>query len=167
MRALLYGLFLDSGNDAAETLARAIMPRPQFIAEMNTRAGMLGLRQTHFSNPTGLDDPRLRSSARDLAVTAAYLELHYPELAAIAATREKSIASSAQHAAYAPWNLNKLLATYPGADGLKTGFTDDAGGCVAASAVRGHRRLLAIVLHSDVFFTDAARLLDYGFSTAV
>jgi D-alanyl-D-alanine carboxypeptidase (penicillin-binding protein 5/6) len=132
---------------------------------MNTRAALLGLGQTHFSNPTGLDDAGLRSSARDLAVVAAYLELHYPDLASIAGTRETAIAATAQHGAYAPWNLNKLLATYPGADGLKTGFTDEAGGCLAASAVRGNRRLLAIVLHSDIFFTDAARLLDYGFST--
>jgi D-alanyl-D-alanine carboxypeptidase (penicillin-binding protein 5/6) len=165
VRDLMLGLFLDSGNDAAETLASSIIPRRRFLAEMNARAALLGLHSTAFSNPTGLDDPGLRSSARDLAVVAAYLEQHYPELRSIAATRQKSIPAAAGHAAYAPYNLNKMLWTYPGADGLKTGFTDDAGGCVAASASRGRRHLLAVVLHSNVFFTDAGRLLDYGFSS--
>jgi D-alanyl-D-alanine carboxypeptidase (penicillin-binding protein 5/6) len=165
VRDVLYGLFLDSGNDAAETLAGALLPRARFLAEMNARAALLGLRETRFSNPTGLDDPGLHSSARDLAVLAAYLELHYPELKDIASTRQKWIPAAGWHGAYAPYNLNKLLWSYAGADGLKTGLTDDAGGCVAASATRGGRHLLAIVLHSDVFFTDAARLLDYGFAT--
>lgn len=167
VRALMYGLFLVSGNDAAETLAGAIIPRQRFIQEMNARARVLGLSQTRFTNPTGLDDPGLRSSAADLAVVASYLVLHYPDLAAIAGSRQKSIAAGAHHGPYSLYTLNKLLASYPGADGLKTGFTDDAGGCVAATAVRGGRRLVAIVLHSDVFFTDAGRLLDYGFATAV
>jgi serine-type D-Ala-D-Ala carboxypeptidase (penicillin-binding protein 5/6) len=164
VRALMYGVFLVSGNDAAETLAGAIIPRSRFIAEMNARARMLGLTQTKFTNPTGLDDPGLHSSAHDLAVVAAYLVFHYPDLAAIASSREKSIPMGARHGPYSLYALNKLLASYPGADGLKTGFTDEAGGCVAATAVRGGRRLVVIVLHSDVFFTDAARLLDYGFA---
>jgi D-alanyl-D-alanine carboxypeptidase (penicillin-binding protein 5/6) len=167
LRALMYGVFLVSGNDAAETLAGAIIPRSRFIAEMNARARMLGLRQTKFTNPTGLDDPGLHSSAHDLAVVAAYLVLHYPDLAAIAGSRQKSIPAGAHHGPYSLYALNKLLASYPGADGLKTGFTDEAGGCVAATAVRGGRRLVVIVLHSDVFFTDAARLLDYGFAVRV
>ena len=167
VRALMYGLFLVSGNDAAETLAGAIIPRSRFLDEMNARARSLGLTRTRFTNPTGLDDPGLRSSAHDLAVIAAYLVAHYPDLAAIASSREKSIPAGTHHDSYSLNTLNKLLASYPGADGLKTGFTDEAGGCVAATAVRGGRRLVAIVLHSDVFFTDAARLLDYGFATRV
>lgn len=164
VRALMYGVFLVSGNDAAETLAGAIIPRSRFISEMNARARMLGLTQTRFTNPTGLDDPGLHSSAHDLAVVAAYLVLHYPDLAAIAGSRQKSIPAGAHHGPYSLYALNKLLASYPGADGLKTGFTDNAGGCVAATAVRGGRRLVVIVMHSDIFFTDAARLLDYGFA---
>jgi D-alanyl-D-alanine carboxypeptidase len=166
VRALMYGLFLVSGNDAAETLAGAIIPRQRFLQEMNARARALGLTHTRFTNPTGLDDPGLRSSAHDLAVVAAYLVVHYPDLAAIAGSRQKSISAGAHHGPYSLYTLNKLLASYAGADGLKTGFTDDAGGCVAATAVRGDRRLAAIVMHSDVFFTDAARLLDYGFAVA-
>jgi len=165
VRELLYGLFLDSGNDAAETLGQAIVPRARFIAEMNARAAGWGLRDTAFSNPSGLDDPGLVSTPYDLAVVAGHLVSGYPALMEIAGTRSQSIPATSTHHAYAPYNLNKLLWTYPGATGLKTGFTDDAGGCVVATATRNGRRLIAVIMHSDVFFTDAARLLDYGFST--
>lgn len=162
---LLYGLFLDSGNDAAETLARGLIPRDRFLAEMNLRASQLGLTQTNYTNPTGLDEPGLRSSAWDIAVLAGQLASHYPQLARIAATKELWIPPAAQHKGYSAVNLNKLVRTYPGATGLKTGLTDDAGGCVVATATRGGRHLLAVVMHSEVFFTDAGRLLDYGFAT--
>lgn len=163
---LLYGLFLDSGNDAAEALARGLIPRDRFIAEMNVRAAQLGLAETHFTNPTGLDEPGLRSSAWDLAVLARQLTGHYPQLLRIASQKEVWIPPTAEHKGYSAVNLNKLLRTYPGAEGLKTGLTDDAGGCVIATAGRGKRHLLAVVMHSDLFFTDAGRLLDYGFATA-
>lgn len=166
VRELLHGLFLDSGNDAAEALARGIVGRDRFIGLMNRKAERLGLADSHFSNPTGLDDQGLQSSAYDLAVTATTLIDDYPELARIAGTKDRTIAATAGHKAFAPINLNKLLWSYPGANGLKTGFTDEAGGCVAASASRGGRRLVAVTLHSDVFFTDAGKLLDYGFSTS-
>src|SRR5438552_5068670 len=73
VRQLLYGMFLPSGNDAAVTLAQAILPEPQFIAGMNALAASLGLRQTHFTNPWGADDAGHHASASDLAVAAAYL----------------------------------------------------------------------------------------------
>ncbi len=164
VRELLYGLFLDSGNDAAETLARTLMPRDRFLALMNAKAAGWGLGDTHFVNPSGLDSAGHRSTAYDLAVIAGHLELEHPELMQIAGTREHPIPGTSEHKAFDPHNLNKLLWQYPGATGLKTGLTDDAGGCVAASATRGGRHLVAIVLDSDVFFTDAIRLLDYGFS---
>src|SRR5712691_11242021 len=86
VRELLYGVFLDSGNDAAETLASAATSRSTFIADMNAKAARLGLRTTHFMNPTGLDEPGLYSSAYDLALAATYLESHYPGLVSMAAT---------------------------------------------------------------------------------
>ncbi|MEP7104985.1 MAG: D-alanyl-D-alanine carboxypeptidase family protein [Chloroflexota bacterium] len=165
VRELLYGLFLDSGNDAAEALGQAIVPRARFIADMNAKAGRWGLKGTTFANPSGLDDPGLRSTPYDLAVIAGHLATEYPALMEIAGTREHSIPATPQHRAYAPYNLNKMLATYPGSTGLKTGLTDDAGGCVVVTATRNGRRLVAVVMRSDIFFTDAARLLDYGFST--
>ncbi len=164
VKVLLYGLFLDSGNDAAETLARTIVTRERFLELMNAKAAAIGMKTSHFENPTGLDDDALRSSAYDLAIAATAIATRYPQLLEIAGTKEAPIASTATHKSYDPYNLNKLLWTYPGATGLKTGFTDQAGGCVAATAVRGGRHLVVVVMRSDVFFTDAGRLLDYGFS---
>jgi D-alanyl-D-alanine carboxypeptidase (penicillin-binding protein 5/6) len=161
LRTLLYGVFLDSGNDAAETLARVLMPRDRFLQEMNDRARRLGLADTHFSNPTGLDEPGLFSTAYDLGVIAATLWRDYPVLVGIASTRDIVIpAEPSKHKAFEPQNFNKMLWQYPGANGLKTGFTDDAGGCVAVTVQRGSRHLVAVIMHSDVFFTDAAKALD-------
>lgn len=164
VRDLLYGLFLDSGNDAAEALAQGIVQRPLFIGLMNAKVRSLGLRDTHFSNPTGLDDPGVRSTAFDLAMIAGFLSTHYPLLMQVAGTQDHFIPATSSHKAYEPLSLNKLLYLYPGATGLKTGLTDDAGGCLAATVTRGHRHLVSIVLGSDVFFGDSETLLDYGFN---
>src|SRR5712691_3939734 len=86
VRELLYGVFLSSGNDAAETLAAGVTSRSRFLADMNAKAARLGLRTSHFTNPTGLNEPGLYSSAYDLALAATYLESHYPGLVSMAAT---------------------------------------------------------------------------------
>jgi len=165
VRILLYGLLLDSGNDAAEALARGLMPRGRFIQEMNRKAKRLGLRDSHFSNPSGLDDEELHSSAYDLAIVAGVIGQDYPELAQIAATRDITIPATGAHKAFTPHNLNRLLWAYPGVNGLKPGYTDDAGSCVVATASRDGRRLAVVVLHaSGSSYGDASRLLDYGFS---
>jgi len=161
---LLYGLFLDSGNDAAEVLAQGIVPRPLFIELMNRKVRGLGVHETTFVNPTGLDDAAHRSTAYDLAMIAGYLSTHYPLLMKVAGTRDHFIPATASHKAYEPISLNKLLALYPGATGLKTGFTDDAGGCLAATATRSGHHLVSVILGSDVFFGDSEALLDYGFN---
>ena len=104
-------------------------------------------------------------SAHDLAHTAAYLDTYYPQLAAIAATKETSIAATATHKAFHPYNLNPLLWNYPGATGLKTGLTDNAGGCIVATATRAGRHLIAVVMNATgVSAADATVLLNYGFS---
>ena len=165
VRDVLYGLFLDSGNDAAEALATGIVPRDRFIRQMNQKAKSIGLTASHFVTPSGLDAPGHGMSAHDLAHTAAYLDRYYPQLAAIAATREISIPATATHKAFHPYNLNPLLWSYPGATGLKTGLTDDAGGCIVATASRGGRHLVAVVMHATGFSAaDATALLNYGFS---
>jgi len=165
VRDLIYGLFLDSGNDAAETLARGIVPRERFIRQMNQKAKSIGLTNTLFVNPSGLDAPGHGMSAHDIAHTAAYLDRYYPQLAAIAATKDISIAATDTHKAFPMQNLNRMLWTYPGATGLKTGLTDNAGGCWLATATRNGRHLIAVVLNATGFSADDARiLLDYGFS---
>jgi D-alanyl-D-alanine carboxypeptidase (penicillin-binding protein 5/6) len=165
VRQLLDGLFLDSGNDAAEALSQGIVPRERFIRQMNQKALSIGLTASHFVNPSGLDAAGHGMSAHDLAHVAAYLDKYYPELASIAATREISIAATSTHKAFYPHNLNGLLWTYPGATGLKTGLTDNAGGCMVATVTRGGRHLVAVVLNATGFSaSDATVLLNYGFS---
>ena len=165
VREVLYGLLLDSGNDAAEALASGIVPRERFIRQMNLKAKSIGLTPSHFANPSGLDAPGHGMSAHDLAHAAAYFETYYPELAAIAGTRDMRIAATSTHKAFQPHNMNRLLGTYPGATGLKPGFTGDAGGCMLATATRGNRHLIAVVLNATQHSTeDAATLLNYGFS---
>jgi D-alanyl-D-alanine carboxypeptidase (penicillin-binding protein 5/6) len=165
VRELLYGLLLDSGNDAAEALAYGIVPRERFIRQMNLKAKSIGLTSSHFANPSGLDASGHGMSAHDIAHAAAYFITYYPELAAIAGTKDVKIPATATHKAFQPHNLNRLLATYPGATGLKPGFTDDAGGCMLATATRGNRHLVAVVLNATQHSTDdAATLLNYGFS---
>lgn len=165
VRQLLDGLLLDSGNDAAEALAQGIVPRDRFIRQMNQKAGSIGLTGSHFTNPSGLDAPGHGMTARDLVHVAAYLDKYYPDLAAIAATKDIAIPATAEHKAFYPHNLNRLLWSYPGATGLKTGLTDNAGGCMLATATRDGRHLAVVVLNATLHSTDdAAKLLDYGFS---
>jgi D-alanyl-D-alanine carboxypeptidase len=165
VRQLLDGLFLDSGNDAAEALARGIVPRDRFVRLMNLKAESIGLTATHLVNPSGLDANGHGMSAHDLAHVAAYIGKYYPELAAIAATKDIAIPATTNHKAFYPHNLNRLLWTYSGATGLKTGLTDNAGGCMLATATRAGRHLVAVVLNATGFSTaDATVLLNYGFS---
>ena len=167
VRDLLYGALLNSGNDAAFALADGIVPLDRFLYLMNRKAAYLHLRDTHFSTPNGLTDPANHTSAYDLAVLAAYIERYYPELTAIAATRDTYLPASASHPGFYPHNVNHFLDVYPGATGLKTGFTNDAGGCLVATATRGGRHLLLVVMGSDIMFGDGVKLMDYGFSTPV
>lgn len=165
VRELLEGLLLESGNDAAEALAQGIVPRDRFIRQMNLKARAIGLTESHFVNPSGLDADGHVMSARDLVHEAAYLEAYYPEIAAIAATRDVAMPASADHKAFYAHNLNRMLWTYPGATGLKTGLTDNAGGCWLATATRGSRHLIVVVLNATgQSANDAAALLDYGFA---
>ena len=120
---------------------------------------------SHFVNPSGLDAPGHGMSAHDLAHAAAYLDRYYPDVAAIAAIKDVAIPATALHKAFHPHNLNRLLWTYPGATGLKTGLTGDAGGCMLATATRDGRHLIAVVLNATYHSTeDATVLLNYGFS---
>ncbi|HXN03958.1 MAG TPA: serine hydrolase [Candidatus Acidoferrum sp.] len=165
VRELLDGVFLASGNDAAETLASAVTSRSAFVADMNAKAARLGLRASHFTNPTGLSEAGLYSSAYDLALAATYLESHYPGLAGIAATAALTIPATATHKTYTLVNINKLLRTYPGTYGLKTGWTEVALGCLITASSRGGHRLLAVLLGAPngTAYDEMPKVLDYGF----
>jgi len=166
VRELMYGLFLNSGNDAAITLSEAAMPRAAFVARMNARAAALAMGDSHFVNPIGLDDAGLYASAADLAKAAIELRLLFPEVAAMAAVPAMTLPAGATHHAFKLYNLIDLIRKYPGATGLKTGWTGRAGGCLIATATRDGRHLLAVVMGAPRIFDEAATLLDYGFAVS-
>ncbi len=159
---LLYAMLLASANDAAVALAEAAAGSVEaFVDRMNRRARQLGARSSHFTNPHGLWDPQHRATAYDLALLAR-AALANPRVAAAVATREYAFPG-----AFGPQRLvnrNRLLFTYPGANGVKTGWVGPSGPCLVASARRGSRTLVAVLLDSPAVFEEAARLLDFGFS---
>lgn len=158
---LLYGLLLPSGNDAAVALAEHVGgTEAGFVTMMNAKVAQLGLKDTHYVTPHGLDSPGHYSSAYDLALTAR-AAFKNPIFEKIVATKEYRIEGPVK------WyfkNGNRLLDTFSGADGVKTGYTDDAGACLVASATRNGHRAIAVVLNSQDTTGDSAALLDYFFS---
>jgi D-alanyl-D-alanine carboxypeptidase len=161
MRDLLYGLLLPSGNDAAIQIAEQVAGSvPAFVRMMNEEASALGLSDTHFSNPHGLDDANLYSSASDMATMGRAL-LADPLLAEIVGTRTYQPAWEGP----ALQNLNLLLGFYEGAIGVKTGYTDLAGQTIVAAAERDGRRIIVSVMGAKTeIYVDASSLLDWAFS---
>lgn len=158
IQELLYGLMLQSGNDAAVALAIYCGGTVEgFVERMNDKARALGLRDTHFSNPNGLDAPDHYSTARDLAVLAAYA-MKNPLFSKTVST--KSIVAGNR----ALRNHNKLLWLVEGADGVKTGYTKAAGRILVSSALRNGRRLIAVTIHAPDDWNDHTTLLEKGFS---
>jgi serine-type D-Ala-D-Ala carboxypeptidase (penicillin-binding protein 5/6) len=160
---LMYGLLLYSGNDDASALAIATGgSRREFLALMNAEARRLGLHDTHYNSPSGALDERNFSSAWDLAALARYA-LRDARFRRIVRTRIKRVPWSAPTYAKEYLNKNALLGSYPGANGVKTGYTTKAGHCLVASARRGKVELIAVVLRSGDEYGDARRLLNLGF----
>jgi len=166
-RELVEGMLLDSGNDAAEAIAQGIVDRARFISLLNQKAAGMHLKDTAFANPTGLDDPAHYSSAYDLAVMLATILRDYPEIRAIMGQRSIAISATGTHGAFTPYNLDRLLWSYPGTVAGKPGYTDASGYCLVVAATRGNRTVLAVVLGSDQHFTDGATLLNFGFAHPV
>jgi D-alanyl-D-alanine carboxypeptidase len=159
VRDLLYGLMLLSGNDAASTLAAYSGGSEQaFVEKMNAKAADLGLVDTRFANPHGLDADGHYTTARELAVLSAEA-LRNPAFAEIVKQKEALVAGRHMN------NHNKMLRLYPGADGVKTGFTTNARRCLVSSATRGGQTLIAVTLNDGPDWADHTALLDYGFST--
>nr|MBQ8244672.1 D-alanyl-D-alanine carboxypeptidase [Oscillospiraceae bacterium] len=158
LQELLYGLMLSSGNDAAVALAIYCGGTVEGFAQlMNDKARNLGLRDTHFENPNGLDAPGHYSTARDLAVLAAYAMENPIFRKTVSA---KSIRIGERYLT----NHNKLLWRVEGADGVKTGYTQAAGRILVSSAARNGRRLIAVTLDAPDDWNDHAALLEEGFS---
>jgi D-alanyl-D-alanine carboxypeptidase (penicillin-binding protein 5/6) len=163
VRHLLYGLLLQSSNDAAVALAEHVSGSVgRFVDLMNERAQELGLRRTRFRSPNGLDD-RGRSTALDLAALTRRA-LANPTFSEIVRTRFHTIPAPSGPSRRIQ-NRNALLWLYPDAIGVKTGFTTPAGHCLVAAAERRGLRLLAVVLGEPTdTFSDGAALLDHGFT---
>jgi len=162
---LFYGLLLFSGNDDAAALGIASAgTRAGFVARMNAEARALGLRDSHFSTPSGVIDEGNYSSAWDLAALTR-VALRDPRFRAIVGKRIVHVPWSAPTFEKVYVNKNPLIGTYPGANGVKTGWTTLAGHCLVASATRDGRTLVAVVLHDANATADARRLLNLGFRT--
>ncbi len=166
MDNLLHALLLRSANDAAVAIAEHLAGSVEaFAVLMNAKAAELGATDSHFVNPHGLHDPEHYTTARDLARIAAYA-MGDPRFRAIVATRRATMPWPGQEWDRTLDNLNELLVTYPGATGVKTGYTTKAGQCLVASALRDETELIAVVLKAvgSNLWTDATALLDYGFT---
>ena len=165
LTALLYGLLLPSGNDAAIALADHVArTQSRFIALMNQKAEQLGLRCTHFTTVSGIVDRGNYSCAQDLALIA-HLVLKQPLLARIVASRSAILPFPIKGGKLYLYNNNPLLLLrYPGVDGVKTGFTDAAGQCLVATARRGRTWLGVVLLHAGDTSTEAQQLLNAGFA---
>lgn len=162
---LFYSLLLFSGNDDALALAIAAGgDKWTFIRSMNAEAKKLGLRDSHFSTPSGVVDADNYSSAWDLAALTR-VAMRNSRFRQIVQTRVENVKWSAPTFAKTYLNNNRLLGTYAGANGVKTGYTHKSGPCLVASATRGGVSLIAVVLDSPDVYGDTKRLLDFGFAS--
>ena len=158
IQELLFGLMLSSGNDAAVALAIYCGGTVEgFVELMNDKARLLGLRNTHFENPNGLDSPGHYSTARDLAVLAAYA-MENPVFCKTVSAKTVTVGDRYLR------NHNKLLWMVEGADGVKTGFTRAAGRALVSSATRDGRRIIAVTLNDPNDWQEHQALLEEGFA---
>lgn len=164
---LMKGISVSSGNDAIVAMAEYISgSEEKFVKRMNDLAKKLKLKNTHFTNCTGLDEKDHYSSSYDLAIVARELVINHPEILKFSSIYEDYLRENTDRKFWLV-NTNKLINFYDGADGLKTGHTDAAGYCLAATAVRNNLRLIGIVLGEDnskVRNQEMMKLLDYGFN---
>ena len=161
LRDILQGVITVSGNDASVALAEHISGDIKtFATYMNQTARNIGLSNTNYTNPTGLPDDSLYTTAHDIALLSKSLITNFPELYKLYSTKSFTFNEIKQY------SRNKLLFIDENVDGIKTGFTKAAGYCLASSAKRGQRRLIAVVMGApspDVRIQSSRTLLEYGF----
>ncbi|MBU1031680.1 D-alanyl-D-alanine carboxypeptidase [Patescibacteria group bacterium] len=166
LKELLSGIFLISANDAAEVLAEGTTgDREEFIRLMNKKAEQLGMKNTHFANPTGLDEDSNNSysTAYDLAVLTRYLIRRFPEVAEISKSEHVYLPQTENHQDYDMYSGINLLTTYPGVVGFKTGYTPEAGLTLVTLARKSDYEVLGVLLGSEDRRDEARELLDYSF----
>lgn len=164
LKDMLYGLMLRSGNDAATAIAEHVGGSLDgFVFLMNAKAEEIGMTNSRFANPSGLDQKGHYASANDMAKLAAYA-LHDPTFREIVGTKVKTAPNPEEEWDYKWVNKNKMLHMYEGADGVKTGYTKQALRTLVSSATRSGRQLAAVTLNDGNDWKDHAKLLDYGFA---
>ena len=160
IRDLLYGLMLVSGNDAADALAEATGGTGAFVQRMNELATRIGLHDTHFTDPSGLGGPDHFSTASDLALLSRY---------AMRSDVFRQLVGTETYVAHGPrdidlYNLNPLLNYTPGVDGVKTGYTEQAGRTFVLSATREGHRVYAVLLNTTTRAQDAIAIIEWAFA---
>ena len=167
IRDLCYGMMLPSGNDAANAVAVKIAGSiSEFAQIMNSRAREIGIKNTNFCTPSGLDiskDDSHHSTARDMAILTKKA-MENPMFCEICSKTSKELFFGNPPQKRTIFNHNKLLKTFPGACGVKTGFTKKAGRCLVSAAQRDGVKLIAVVLKDHNDWADSQALLEYGFS---
>lgn len=163
LEELYYGMMLVSGNDAAVAVAEhAAGSVPEFARRMTEKARAIGAEHTQFTNSCGLHDPRHFTTAYDLALITVY-GYKNPAFRQIVSTKERRVPLMKPPFFQNLENENMLLWIYPGANGVKTGYTDAAGRCVVTAAERDGVQLVSVVLDAAYMWNDSIAMLDYGF----
>lgn len=164
---LLYALMLESANDASVALAYATAGSVEdFVSLMNKKALELGLDDTHFENPHGLDGDQHYTTAKDLGILSCYA-MKNPKFSEIVSTYKRVIPLNNGEGSRVLINHNKLLRSYDGAIGIKTGFTKKSGRCLVSCAERDGVMLVAVTLNAPNDWQDHKKMLDYGFERLV
>jgi D-alanyl-D-alanine carboxypeptidase (penicillin-binding protein 5/6) len=167
LKDMLYGLMLASGNDAAVAIAEHIGGSIDgFVKMMNLKAKEIGANNTNFSNPNGLPDESHYTTAYDLALIASYA-MKNPVFCEIVCTKYKNLPWEGHEYERTIKNKNKILWQYDGGNGIKTGYTKNAGKCLVAAAQRNGMQLISVVLNDGNMFEDSMDLLDYGFNNYI
>lgn len=166
LQELLDGIFLISANDAAEVIAEGTTgDRDEFIKLMNSYAQQLGMKDTHFANPTGLDEDSKNSysTVYDLAVLTRYLIRHFPEVVEVSKTEHIYLPQTPDHQDYDMYSGINLLTTYPGVVGFKTGYTPEAGLTLITLVRKDGHEVIGVLLGSGDRRDEAREILDYSF----
>ncbi len=163
LKTLVKGMLLESGNDAANSVAHIIGgSTPEFVAIMNSKAKEIGMNSTSFETPSGLDGENHYSTAFDMALLGAYA-IKNPEFKQICSSKEQVVFYGNDPYRRVFTNNNKLLDTYDGIFGIKTGFTKKSGRCLVSAVERDNKTLIAVTLNAPDDWNDHKKMYDYSF----
>ena len=160
---LLEAMLTISANDAADVMAVDTVGMPRYVAAMNEQLAALGLRDSHFDSPVGLDSPTQRASPYDLAVAGLAAYDNFPLFREIVGQPQIDVPATSGHVQYTLHNLNRLLQMYPPTKGIKPGWTGDAGYCLVALAEREGHRLVLVLMNEPRLYEDARTMFEWGF----